>query len=152
MNNLEELGFPHVFKAIANGTAPTDLGATCLPTGTCLGMQADLATHLPAAADYVPLWGLNSFGVVAFDRRRRVFVRYYIGDADDTVVARDYDELCAFLFLELMDAGVDESLGEFAGLFHFEHLDALRAFVVQHHVGPSRELVLAFSRALRSSG
>ena len=85
MNSLEELGFPDVFKAIANGTAPSDLGATCLPTASFLRMQADLATHLPAAADYLPLWGLNAFGVVAFDRRRRVVVRYYIGDAGDTV-------------------------------------------------------------------
>lgn len=152
MSSLEELGFPDVFKSIANGTAPSDLAATCLPTRSFLQMQGDLATHLPAAADYVPLWGLNAFGVVAFDRRRRVFVRYYVGDADDTVVAHDYEELCAFLFLELMDAGVEESLDELARLFRFEHLDALRAFVVQHSAGPSHELVPAFSRALRSPG
>lgn len=147
MNRVDELGFPEVFKAIANGTAPSDLGATCLPTAPFLRMQADLASHLPAAADYIPLWGLNAFGVVAFDQRRRVFVRYYIGDASDTVVARDYDELCAFLFLELMDAGVDEGLDELAPLFRFAHLDALRAFVAQHPAGPSHETALAFSRA-----
>ena len=47
MSSLEELGFPDLFKTIANGTAPSDLGVTCLPTASFLRMQGELATRVP---------------------------------------------------------------------------------------------------------
>jgi len=84
---------------------------------------------------------------LAFDRQRRAYVRYYIGDSEDTVVARDYRELCAFLFLELMDAGLWDELDEFAPLFRFEHLEALKAFV-KGDGDPSHEAAHKFMRTI----
>lgn len=143
--HLAGLDLPALFEAIADGTAPADLQASCRPTGVFVEMLASLAERLPGAAAYAPLWGLNAFGFVAFDRVRRVYVRYYVGEASATVVARDYRELCAFLFLELMETGLWDELEAWAPLFRFEHLAALKTFVERGEAsGPSHEAARRF--------
>jgi len=146
---LRELGLPDVFLAIAAGTAPIEVSASCLPIGEFLAMQPDLSRRFPPAASYVPLWVLNAFGVIAFDLQRRAYVQYYIGDSDDKIIARDYEELCAFLFLELIDSGLWDELDELAPLFRFPHVAELKAYCERNPGGTADEVARNFVRIIR---
>lgn len=147
-DELQELGLPDIFLTVGDGTAPPLVRASLWPTREFLRVLPDLAKRFPPAAHYVPLWMLPASGVVAFDRQRGVYVRYYLGDPADQVIARDYQELAALIFLEFMETGLWDELDELAPLFRFERLDELKAFADEDNTDTADEALQAFLKTL----
>ena len=146
---LQELGLPDIFLAIGDGTAPPNVRSSLWPTSGFLQKLPALAQAFPPAADYVPLYALPASGVVAFDRRRRVYVRYYLGDTTDEVIAGDYEELCALISIEMIEDGLDEELDEIAPLFRFEHIAELKAYTEEHTEGTAEGMTREFMKTIR---
>lgn len=145
----QELGLPDIFLAIDDGTAPRTVRSSLWPTKSFVQNRENLAQVLPGVADYIPLYTLPASGVVAFDRRRGVYVRYYYEDDTDEVIARDYEELCALIFTEMIEDGLDDELDEIAPLFRFDHIAELQAYAEEHTEGTAEELAQAFMKTVR---
>lgn len=127
---LKRLGFPELFSRIAYRDVPSELEWLVQPVGTFYALTTALSQAGTSVDAYLPLWEENGDALVAYDRRRGVYIRNYFLDPDlgEVILGANYQQFVAAVLLEIVDSGITE-LTTLAQLFLFDHLPELEAFL-----------------------
>lgn len=136
LGELERRHFPAFLSQIARRELSPELALEFPPVAAFYAYATALRDAGTAIDGYLPLWEENGDAVVAYDVQREVYVRHYFLDRDvgEVILGFTYQQFVAAIFLDLADSGF-ENLTELAGLFEFEHLPELEAFL-DTSVGP----------------
>jgi hypothetical protein len=127
---LERCQLPAIFSLIARRELSPELALEFPPVAAFYAYATALRDAGMEIDAYLPLWEENGDAVVAYDVQREVYVRHYFLDRDlgEVILGSTYQQFVASVFLDLADTGF-ENLTELAGLFEFEHLPELEAFL-----------------------
>ena len=126
---IEKRGYPAIFRQLYDGRIPLELVGSCATPKRYFKIVRDLASVVPTAENWLPLWESNLEAIVAFYTANEIYVRHYYGTDEVETLGESYQQLVSAFFLELVDSGVWDELDDIAALFQYKHTDELREFV-----------------------
>ena len=136
LEEMRSLNLPPAFVALWEGVGPSRFLIQYRAPHAFFRHAGD-----PRFASYVPLLEMNREVLYAYDKSDGVYVEHYYEDPQPTVIGSGYQQLLAWLLVDLGYAGLEEVAAEVAPLLGFEHARRLSSFLIEEDDNLSSELV-----------